>query len=105
MTASERVAETRAHLSPIGRGFDRRTTMRSMDRRTFLELAGIAGASTLLTEALPSVARADKPINFSGWVFKPDTVKDYVSFYNQQSPGQAKYEAMPRAQSHPTMEP
>ena len=78
--------------------------MRSMDRRTFLELAGIAGASTLLTEALPSVARADKPINFSGWVFKPDTVKDYVSFYNQKFTGQVKYEAIPWAQYHPTME-
>ena len=78
--------------------------MRSMDRRTFLELAGIAGASTLLTEALPSVARADKPINFSGWVFKPDTVKDYVSFYIQKFTGQVKYEAIPWAQYHPTME-
>ncbi len=78
--------------------------MRSMDRRTFLELAGIAGASTLLAEALPSVARADKPINFSGWVFKPDTVKDYVNLYNQKFTGQVTYEAIPWAQYHPTME-
>src|SRR2546429_9845655 len=78
--------------------------MSRMDRRTSLELPGIAAASTLLAEALPSVARADKPINFSGWVFKPDTVKDYVSFYNQKFTGQVTYEAIPWAQYHPTME-
>ena len=49
-------------------------------------------------------ARADKPINFSGWVFKPDTVKDYVSFYNQKHGGQVTYEAIPWATYHPTME-
>jgi hypothetical protein len=25
--------------------------------------------------------------DFSGWVFKPGTVKDYVSFYNQKHAG------------------
>src|SRR5437867_5939686 len=78
--------------------------MRRMNRRTFLEVAGLAGASTLLAEAFPTAARADKPINFSGWVFKPDTVKDYVNFYNQKFAGQVKYEAIPWAQYHPTME-
>jgi multiple sugar transport system substrate-binding protein len=49
-------------------------------------------------------ARADKPINFAGWVFKPDTVKDYVNVYNQKFGGQVTYEAIPWAQYHPTME-
>jgi multiple sugar transport system substrate-binding protein len=49
-------------------------------------------------------ARADKPINFSGWVFKPDTVKDYVEFYNKKHAGQVKYEAIPWATYHSTME-
>src|SRR5262249_14881827 len=82
----------------------RRAAMLSMDRRTFLELGGLAGASTLLGAAFPTAARADKPVNFSGWVFQPDTVEDYVSFYNQKFTGQVKYEAIPWAQYHPTME-
>src|SRR2546426_9818147 len=78
--------------------------MSRMDRRTFLELAGIAGASTLLAEAFPSSARADKPINFSGWVFKPDTVKDYVDFFYKKHGGQVKYDDVSSATYHPTMD-
>jgi multiple sugar transport system substrate-binding protein len=76
----------------------------SMDRRSFLRNAGRLGASMAMAGAVPPTAGADKPINFSGWVFKPDTVKDYVSFYNQKFTGQVKYEAIPWAQYHPTME-
>src|SRR5262249_7555748 len=103
--------ESRAPFRRVGRslvsgvGATRgRTTMRSMDRRAFLELGGLAGASARLGAAVPTAAAADKPVNFSGWVFKPDTVKDYVSFYNQKFTGQVKYEAIPWAQYHPTME-
>jgi multiple sugar transport system substrate-binding protein len=76
----------------------------SLDRRSFLRNAGWLGASMAIADAVPPSARADRPINFSGWVFKPDTVKDYVSFYNQKFAGQVTYEAIPWAQYHPTME-
>ncbi|HET6318305.1 MAG TPA: hypothetical protein VFG86_17770, partial [Chloroflexota bacterium] len=58
----------------------------------------------MLADGLRAQARADKPVSFSGWVFKPDTVKDYVNFYNQKFAGQVKYESIPWAQYHPTME-
>ena len=76
----------------------------SLDRRSFLRNVGLLGASMAIADAVPPSARADRPINFSGWVFKPDTVKDYVSFYNQKFAGQVTYEAIPWAQYHPTME-
>jgi multiple sugar transport system substrate-binding protein len=78
--------------------------MSRLDRRTFLKGAGMLGASTALAGTGARPARADKPINLSGWVFKPDTVKDYVDFFNQKHGGQVKYEALPWAQYHPTME-
>ena len=37
-------------------------------------------------------------------MFKPYTVNDYVKHYNQKFGGQVKYEAIPWAQYHPTME-
>ena len=73
-------------------------------RRTFLRNAGLLATSALLADGLRGIARADKPINLSGWVFKPDTVKDYIDFYNKKHGGQVKYEAIPWAQYHPTME-
>ena len=73
-------------------------------RRAFLGKAGLLAASAMLADGLRGIARADKPVNLSGWVFKPDTVKDYVTFYNQKHGGQVKYEAIPWAQYHPTME-
>jgi multiple sugar transport system substrate-binding protein len=78
--------------------------MSRLNRRTFLKGAGMLGASTALAGAGTRPAHADKPINLSGWVFKPDTVKDYVEFYNKKHGGQVKYEAIPWAQYHPTME-
>jgi len=72
-------------------------------RRNFLRTTGLLGASAL-TGGFVREARADKPINLAGWVFKPDTVKDYVNLYNQKFGGQVKYEALPWAQYHPTME-
>ena len=78
--------------------------MTTMNRRTFLTNTGLLGASAVLADGLLRPARADKPINFSGWVFKPDTVNDYVKHYNQKFGGQVKYEAIPWAQYHPTME-
>src|SRR2546427_5610084 len=79
-------------------------TMTTIDRRTFLGAAGLATAAALLGEGALRSARADKPINFSGWVFKPDTVKDYVDFFNRKHGGQVKYDAVPWATYHPTME-
>ncbi len=78
--------------------------MRNMDRRTFLKQVGVLGTSVLLADGLLQTARAGKPVNFSGWVFKPDTVKDYVDFYNKKFNGQVKYEPIPWPQYHPTME-
>src|SRR6266700_3628828 len=57
--------------------------MTTISRRTFLKTSGAHGAAAVLGEGLRAPAHADKPISFSGWVFKPDTVKDYVNFYNQ----------------------
>jgi ABC-type glycerol-3-phosphate transport system substrate-binding protein len=78
--------------------------MSTISRRRFLGNAGLLGAGAVLAEGALRPARADKPINFSGWVFKPDTVKDYVDYYNKKHGGQVKYEAIPWAQYHPTME-
>ena len=78
--------------------------MRTISRRTFLGSAGLLGAATVLADGLGRIAHADKPVTFSGWVFKPDTVKDYVTFYNQKFGGQVKYEPLPWVQYHPTME-
>ena len=76
----------------------------TINRRTFLGTAGLAATAAVLGEGLLRAARADKPINFSGWVFKPDTVKDYVDYFNRKHGGQVKYEAIPWANYHPTME-
>src|SRR5262245_24049492 len=92
-TAGPRMLETK--------GADR---MKTFSRRTLLRNTGLLGATALLTGGLRGVASADKPLSFSGWVFKPDTVKDYVNFYNQKFGGQVKYEAIPWAKYHPTME-
>jgi multiple sugar transport system substrate-binding protein len=78
--------------------------MNTVTRRTFLRNAGLLGATAVLGDGWLGTARADKPINFVGWVFKPDTVRDYVNFYNQKFGGQVKYEPIPWAQYHPTLE-
>ncbi|HZF04323.1 MAG TPA: extracellular solute-binding protein [Patescibacteria group bacterium] len=78
--------------------------MTTIDRRTFLGTAGLSAAAAILGEGALRSARADKPLNFSGWVFKPDTVKDYVDFFNKKHGGQVKYDAVPWATYHPTME-
>ena len=61
--------------------------MSTISRRKFLGSAGLLGAGAVLADGARRRARADKPINFSGWVFKPDTVKDYVEFYNSKHGG------------------
>jgi len=78
--------------------------MQHITRRSFLHTTGLLSTSAVLADGLLGEARADKPVNLAGWVFKPDTVKDYVDFYNQKLSGQVKYEAIPWAQYHPTME-
>ncbi|MBI1847582.1 MAG: extracellular solute-binding protein [Candidatus Rokubacteria bacterium] len=78
--------------------------MSTMTRRTFLATSGLAAGSAVLSEGRLRPARADKPLSLAGWVFKPDTVKDYVDFYNKKFNAQVKYEAIPWAQYHPTME-
>ena len=78
--------------------------MTAISRRTFLTTSGALGASLALGDFPQAAAQTGKPVSFSGWVFKPDTVKDYVTFYNQKHGGQVKYEAIPWAQYHPTME-
>jgi ABC-type glycerol-3-phosphate transport system substrate-binding protein len=76
----------------------------STTRRTFLAQAGLLGSAALLGDGAFRPASADKPVNFAGWVFKPDTVKDYVDYYNKKFGGQVKYESIPWTQYHPTME-
>ncbi len=78
--------------------------MTNLDRRTFLGAAGLSAVAAVLGDGAIHLARADKPVNFSGWVFKPDTVKDYVDFFNKKHGGQEKYAAIPWATYHPTME-
>jgi hypothetical protein len=58
------------------------------------------GTWLVASNGLRSAAHADRPITFSRWVFKPDTVKDYVNFYNQKFGGQVKYEPFPWVQYH-----
>src|SRR5206468_11345401 len=48
------------------------TAMTTIDRRRFLGSAGVLGAAAVLADGLGTTARADKPVSFSGWVFKPD---------------------------------
>jgi hypothetical protein len=72
--------------------------MRTISRRTFLGSAGLVAAARVLADGSGRVVHADKPITFSGWVFKPDTVKDYVTFYNQKLGGRVKYEPLPWVQ-------
>ena len=74
------------------------------NRRTLLGNVGVFAAWALALDGLPHSAFADRPVNFSGWVFTPDTVKDYVNVYNQKFGGQVRHEAIPWAQYHPTME-
>ena len=69
--------------------------MSTISRRRFLGNAGLLGAGAVLAEGALRGARADKPINFSGWVFKPDTVKDYVNFYNQKHGGPGEVRGHP----------
>jgi multiple sugar transport system substrate-binding protein len=83
---------------------EREGPMRTISRRTLLRNAGVLGTWLVASNSLRNAAHADKPITFSGWVFKPDTVKDYVNFYNQKFGGQVKYEPLPWVQYHPTME-
>ena len=54
--------------------------------------------------SFPRQAKAANPVKFSGWTFKPDTVKDYVDFYNKTYNAQVQYEPIPWPQYHPTME-
>src|SRR5437867_8307938 len=76
------------------------TSMERITRRSFLQTTGLLGASAVLADGVFHETRADKPINFAGWVFKPDTVKDYVNVYNQKFGGQVTYEAIPRSEEH-----
>ncbi len=49
--------------------------MTKVSRRRFLGDASLLGASAVLADGFLGAAHADKPVSFSGWVFKPDTVK------------------------------
>ena len=69
----------------------------TLTRRTFLGTTGVAAAAAVLGEGRLRAARADRSINFAGWVFKPDTVKDYVDYFNKKHGGQVKYDAVPWA--------
>src|SRR5947208_6904370 len=81
-----------------------RVPMRTIDRRTFLRNTGVLGTWLAASNVLSRAAHADKPITFSGWVFKPDTVTAYVNFYNRKLAGQLKYEPLPSVHCPPTME-
>ena len=58
--------------------------MSTISRRKFLGSAGLLGAGAVLADGARRRARADKPLNFSGWVFKPDTVKDHLKSVYQR---------------------
>src|SRR4029077_8686698 len=82
----------------------RRRPMRAIRPPTLLRSARLVRGAAEVGAGVGRSAHADKPVTFSGWVFKPDTVKDYVTFYNQKFGGQVKYEPLPWVQYHPTME-
>ena len=78
--------------------------MQTVTRRDFIKQTGALGVSTMIAGSFPRLAKAAKPIKFSGWTFKPDAVKDYVNFYNKTYKAQVQYEPIPWPQYHPTME-
>jgi len=78
--------------------------MPTVTRRDFLKQASALGISAVAAGSLPRRAVASSPVKFSGWTFKPDTVQDYVDFYNRTYKAQVQYEPIPWPQYHPTME-
>ena len=78
--------------------------MHNVTRRDFLKQTGALGVSAMIAGSLPRLARAANPVQFSGWTFKPDAVKDYVDFYNKTYKADVRYEPIPWPQYHPTME-
>ena len=50
--------------------------MNTISRRQLLGNAALLGAGAVMGEGAFRSAHAGKPVSFSGWVFKPDTVKD-----------------------------
>ena len=78
--------------------------MSTISRRTFLGNAGLLGAGRGAGGGRAALgARADKPINFSGWVFKPDTVKDYVELLQPEArrPGEVRGDPVGRSTTRP----
>ena len=74
----------------------------SITRRSVLRGAGLLGATAATGRF--GRASASQPVRFAGWTFKPETVQDYVTLYNQKFEGQVKYETVPWPQYHPTLE-
>ena len=75
----------------------------TITRRSVLKGTGLLGAA-LATGATFGRARAAQPVKFAGWTFKPETVQDYVTLYNQKFSGDVKYETVPWPQYHPSLE-
>ena len=74
----------------------------TITRRSVLKGTGLLGAA-LATGATFGRARAAQPVKFAGWTFKPETVQDYVTLYNQKFSGDVKYETVPWPQYHPSV--
>jgi len=75
----------------------------NITRRSVLRGAGLL-AGTMATGATFRSARAGQPVKFAGWTFKPETVQDYVTMYNQKYSAEVKYETVPWPQYHPSLE-
>src|SRR5262249_61548383 len=72
-------------------------------RRSVLRGAGLL-AGPMATGAGFRSARAGQPVKLAGWTFKPETVQDYVTMYNQKYAAEVKYETVPWPQYHPSLE-
>ena len=78
--------------------------MSRLDRRTFLKGAGMLGASTALAGAGTRPAPRRQTHQSAAGSSSPTPSRTTSKFYNQKHGGQVKYEAIPWAQYHPTME-
>jgi len=74
-----------------------------LTRRSVLRGASLLGAA-VATGAGFGRARAAQTVKFAGWTFKPETVQDYVTLYNQKYSADVKYETVPWPQYHPSLE-
>src|SRR5262245_51626771 len=95
--------QSRPPSSAGSRPDGRRDMTTKLTRRSVLRGAGLLGAA-VATGVGAGRARAAQTVKFAGWTFKPETVQDYVTMYNQKYAADVKYETVPWPQYHPSLE-